>query len=177
MNTLTYLLTPWCRVLLEKLTDLQLVKKIRRISRNPKVHYRTHNRQPPVSILGQSNPVHIPTSHLLKIRPNIVYSSTPYLVPPRSEYSPQHHVLIHPQLPFLPLCQRLFTKPSSNIGKACGIQYIRKVIGSSLLSGQNGSVFFCLDQQYRNIFPVIHNNFVYFASQCFPQNVNLRRLN
>jgi len=26
-NTLTYLLTPWCRVLLEKLTSLQLVKK------------------------------------------------------------------------------------------------------------------------------------------------------
>ena len=27
MNVLTYLLTPWCRVLLEKLTSLQLVKK------------------------------------------------------------------------------------------------------------------------------------------------------
>ena len=27
MNLLTYLLTPWCKVLLEKLTDLQLVKK------------------------------------------------------------------------------------------------------------------------------------------------------
>jgi len=26
-NILTYLLTPWCRVLLEKLTGLQLVKK------------------------------------------------------------------------------------------------------------------------------------------------------
>ena len=28
-----------------------------------------------------------------------------YLVPPRSKYSPQHHVLKHPQLPFLPQCQ------------------------------------------------------------------------
>ena len=27
LHTLTYLLTPWCRVLLEKLTGLQLVKK------------------------------------------------------------------------------------------------------------------------------------------------------
>jgi len=27
-NLLTYLLTPWCRVLLEKLTGLQLVKKL-----------------------------------------------------------------------------------------------------------------------------------------------------
>ena len=29
-----------------------------------------------------------------------------YLVPPRSKYSPQHNVLKHPQLPFLPQCQR-----------------------------------------------------------------------
>jgi len=142
----TYLLTPWCRVLLEKLTGLQLVKKfqafhgtrrfitaltsvrhlslswaspiqsiyphpnswrsililltylltysmvqspswetnwfapsqeIPRISRNPKVHYRTHKRPPTLSIMGQPNPVHIPTSHLLEIHPNIIHPSTP----------------------------------------------------------------------------------------------------
>ena len=48
-----------------------------RISRNPKVHYRTHKRPPPLSILGPPNPVHIPTSHLLEIRPNIIHPSTP----------------------------------------------------------------------------------------------------
>jgi len=32
---------------------------------------------PPVSILGQPNPVHIPTSHLLEIHPNIIHPSTP----------------------------------------------------------------------------------------------------
>ena len=74
---LTYLLTPWCRVLLEKLTGLQLVKKTPRISRNPKVHYRTHKRRPPVSILGQPNSVHIHTSNLLEIRSNIIRPSTP----------------------------------------------------------------------------------------------------
>jgi len=48
-----------------------------RISRNPKVHYRTYKRPPPVSILGQLNPVHIPTSHLLEIHPNIMHPPTP----------------------------------------------------------------------------------------------------
>ena len=129
LEILTFLLTPWCRVLLEKLTGLQLVKKfpafhgtrwfitaltsfhhlsllwaspiqsiyphftswrslltysmvqspswetnwfaasqeIPCISRNLKVHYCTHKRLPPVSIMGQPKPVHIPTSHLLDI--------------------------------------------------------------------------------------------------------------
>ena len=52
-------------------------QEIPRISRNLKVHYRTHKHPPPVSILGQTSPVHIPTSHLLEIRPNIILSSTP----------------------------------------------------------------------------------------------------
>ena len=75
--TITYSLTPWCRVILEQLTGLQLVKKFARISRNPKVHYRTHKCPPPVSILGQPNQIHIPTSHLLQIHPNIIHPSTP----------------------------------------------------------------------------------------------------
>jgi len=52
-------------------------QEISRISRNPKVHYRTHKRPPPVPIQGQPNPVHIPTSHLLEFHPNIIHPSTP----------------------------------------------------------------------------------------------------
>ena len=41
------------------------------------MHYHSHKRPPPVSILGQPNPVHIPTSHLLEIHPNIIRPSMP----------------------------------------------------------------------------------------------------
>jgi len=51
-------------------------QEIPRISQNPKAHYRTHKRPPPVSILGQPNPIHIPTFHLREIRSNIVHPST-----------------------------------------------------------------------------------------------------
>ena len=58
---------------------LEASQEIPRISRNPKVHYRTHKRPPPVSILGQPNPDHIPTSHLLEIRRNIIHPSVNFL--------------------------------------------------------------------------------------------------
>ena len=43
---------------------------------NPKVHYRTHKRPPPVPIPDQPNSVHIPTSYLLGIHPNIIHPPT-----------------------------------------------------------------------------------------------------
>ena len=55
-----------------------------RISRNPKVHYRTHKRPPTVSILGQANPVHIPTSYLLEIHPNIIINDSKFTSQPKN---------------------------------------------------------------------------------------------
>jgi hypothetical protein len=66
-ETYQYLFTPCSRVLLEKLTSLQLVKKTPRILWNPNVNYRILRCPPSVCILSQLNPVHTPTSHFLNI--------------------------------------------------------------------------------------------------------------
>ena len=70
----TYLLTPWSRVLLEKLTGFAAGQEIPRILWNLKVHYRIHKFPPPVPILSQLHPVSTP-SHFLKIRLNIILPS------------------------------------------------------------------------------------------------------
>ena len=98
VELLTYLLTHSRVQSPREANWIEASQEIPRISRNPKVHYRTHKRPPPVSILDRPNPVHIPTSHLLEIHSNIIHPSTP-----RSpQWSPSlqfpHQDPIHPPL-------------------------------------------------------------------------------
>ena len=70
-----YLLTPWSRVLLQKLTGFAVKNSPHFMG--PNAHYRIHKCLQTVPILSQLDPVHTPTSIFLKIHLNIILPSTP----------------------------------------------------------------------------------------------------
>ena len=70
----TYLLTPWSRVLLEKLTGFAANQEIPRILWNQKVHYRTHKRPPTVPILSQLHPVPTTPSLYFLILSQVIFA-------------------------------------------------------------------------------------------------------
>jgi hypothetical protein len=77
-NNITYLLTPRCRILFEKLIVTQLFKKYPSFLWNPKVHYRVHTSPSLEPLLSQPNPVRPIDPYLPKVHLNVILSSTPW---------------------------------------------------------------------------------------------------
>ena len=126
-------------------------QEIPRNSRNPKVHYRTHKRPPPVSILGQPNPDHIHKSHLLEIHPNIIHPSTPR--------SPKWS----PSLRF-PLQDPIY-KLSPPIRATCPAHLILDFITRTILFEQFSIKFVCVRRRIRG-----------FCQLYYAENQKARRL-
>ena len=96
-DRLTYLLTPWCRVLLEKLTGLQLVKKFPVFHGTQKfITALTSVRH--LSLSGAS-PIQSIYPHPTSWRcPNIIYPSTPRSPQWSLSFQFPHQDPIHPPL-------------------------------------------------------------------------------
>jgi hypothetical protein len=71
------MLTPWCRILFEKLIVTQLVKNYPAFLWNPKVHYGVHTSPPMDPILSQPNPVCPIGPYLPKVHLNVTLPPTP----------------------------------------------------------------------------------------------------
>ena len=76
-DRLTYLLTDWLTYSMEQSSSweanwLSASQEIPRILWNPMVHYHNCKCLPPVPILSQINPVHVPPYHSFKIHFNLI---------------------------------------------------------------------------------------------------------
>jgi hypothetical protein len=75
-HLLSYLLTPWSRILFEKLIVTNLAKKYPFLW-NPKARYRVHKSPPLDPTLSQLNPVRPIDPYLPKVHLNVIFPPTP----------------------------------------------------------------------------------------------------
>jgi hypothetical protein len=75
--SLTHSLTPWCRILFEKLIVTQFVKEYPAFLWNLKVHHHVHTILPLDPILSQLNPVHPIDPYLPKVHVNVILPPMP----------------------------------------------------------------------------------------------------
>jgi len=120
VNHLTYLLTPWCRVLLEKLTGLQLVKKF------PAFHGTRRFITAPTSVhhlsLSRANQIQSIYAHPTSWRSILILSTHLRLGPPVVSFPPvspprpyKHPLLTHTRHMSSPSYSSRFYHPH-NIG-------------------------------------------------------------
>jgi len=100
---------------------------------NPKVHYRIHKCPPPVPVLSQLDPVDTPTSHYLKIHPNIITSSASGFIQWALSITFPHQKPVHASpLPIRATCHAYFILLDFITRTILGEQY--RSLSSSLCS-------------------------------------------
>ena len=112
----TYLLTPWSRALLEKLTD----------SQHFMVHYHIHKCLPPVSFLSQINPVHAPTSWrcILILSSHLKPGSSMWSLSLRSPHHNPVYASPFPHMCYMPRPSHSFQFDHPN-NTGCAVQIIK----------------------------------------------------